>query len=479
MADGANVGTMQQAGSLISLGLSWREASVAIAIGNLLAGAAVALNGIWGSKCHIPMSIASRASLGFYFSYFAVFSRFVLGLIYFGINTYIGSSCMLIMLEAIWPSLKTYHNAIPTSAGIASNKMIAYFVFWTLQFPLVMIHPSKLRYLFLVKSVCATIAAFSLLGWAVKTGGTGPVFSQTSSIHGSTKSWAYLYGVNVVVSSRTTLALNISDLTRYGRKASATYWQALYIPITYWVFSFIGIVVASSSQAIYGTLSWDPTTVVARWENRAAAFFCAAAFGLATLGTNISTNSVAASNDLAFMVPRWINLRRGSFIVSIIGGWATVAWKIQASATTLTTFLSGYAIVLAPILAVMICDYYIIHRGRFNVPMLYQNEGIYRYHGGFNWRAIVAIFVAVPVNLPGLIHAINTKVPIGNHAYFYKASWLTAMTISGSIYTILSLAFPPKDTFVEVSAYEESETWDTKGADGPEMDNVVRTTQIA
>lgn len=41
---------------------------------------------------------------------------------------------MLIMLEAIWPSLKTYHNAIPTSAGIASNKMIAYFVFWTREF---------------------------------------------------------------------------------------------------------------------------------------------------------------------------------------------------------------------------------------------------------------------------------------------------------------------------------------------------------
>jgi NCS1 family nucleobase:cation symporter-1 len=27
LADGANVGTMQQAGSIVSLGLSWREAS--------------------------------------------------------------------------------------------------------------------------------------------------------------------------------------------------------------------------------------------------------------------------------------------------------------------------------------------------------------------------------------------------------------------------------------------------------------------
>lgn len=30
LSDGANVGTMQQAGSIVALGLSWREASVAM-----------------------------------------------------------------------------------------------------------------------------------------------------------------------------------------------------------------------------------------------------------------------------------------------------------------------------------------------------------------------------------------------------------------------------------------------------------------
>lgn len=46
------------------------------------------------------------------------------------INTYIGASCMLIMLESIWPSFRTYPNRLPLSAGVTSNKMIAYFVFW-------------------------------------------------------------------------------------------------------------------------------------------------------------------------------------------------------------------------------------------------------------------------------------------------------------------------------------------------------------
>lgn len=59
-------------------------ADVTSAIGNIIIAAAITLNGAIGSRHHIPFSIAARASLGFYFSYFAVVSRLVLGLIYFG-----------------------------------------------------------------------------------------------------------------------------------------------------------------------------------------------------------------------------------------------------------------------------------------------------------------------------------------------------------------------------------------------------------
>ncbi|KAL2275083.1 hypothetical protein FJTKL_02536 [Diaporthe vaccinii] len=463
LADGANVGTMQQAGSILALGLSWRETSAAIAIGNVLIAMTVALNGSIGSKHHIPFSIASRASMGFYFSYFAVMSRLVLGLIYFGINTYIGASCMLIMLESIWPSLRELPNTLAVSSSISSNKMIAYFVFWIFQFPLLLINPRKMKWLFLIKSVCAVVAAFAMLGWGLKTGGVGPVFSQPARVSGNAKRWAWIMSINVAVSGKTTLALNISDLTRYGKKPSVAYWQFLFIPVVYWSFSFIGIVIASAGQSIYGTLYWDPTSIIGLWTNRAAAFFCAFAFGLATLGTNISTNSIATSNDLAFLLPRWLNIRRGAVVTAFIGGWVTCPWKIQDSAKSLTTFLSGYIIVLAPVVAIMISDYWIICSRKLHVPMLYQNDGIYRYSYGVNWRALVTLLIVFPVNLPGLIHAIDARVDIGNYTYFYKASWLTATFISAGIYLALSLAFPYKTLRIEdVSDYNEDTALDSR-----------------
>lgn len=70
-----------------------------------------------------------------------------------------------------------------------------------------------MKWLFLIKSVCAVIAAFAMLGWAVKTGGTGPIFSQPARVSGNAKIWAWVMSINVAVSGKTTLALNIVSLT--------------------------------------------------------------------------------------------------------------------------------------------------------------------------------------------------------------------------------------------------------------------------
>jgi NCS1 family nucleobase:cation symporter-1 len=72
------------------------------------------------------------------------------------------------------------------------------------------------------------------------------------------------------------------------------------------------------------------------------------------VGAKAANVTVASSNDFAFLFPRWINIQRGAFLTSFLGGWATCPWQIQASATSLTTFLSGYVIVLAPICSIIV-----------------------------------------------------------------------------------------------------------------------------
>lgn len=99
---------------------------------------------------------------------------------------------------------------------------------------------------------------------------------------------------------------------------------------------------------------WDPLHIIDRWENRAAAFFVSFAFVLATLGTNISANSLSAGNDMTVLFPKYFNIRRGQVICAIVAGWTLCPWIILASGSGFLSFMSGYTVFLAPFAAMCV-----------------------------------------------------------------------------------------------------------------------------
>jgi NCS1 family nucleobase:cation symporter-1 len=109
-----------------------------------------------------------------------------------------------------------------------------------------------------------------------------------------------------------------------------------------------GIAVTSAGVIIYGEIIWDPLRLIDRWDSRAAAFFASFSFLLAILGSNISTNSLSAANDMMVLFPRYINIRRGQIICAILGGWALCPWEILTTAPRFLSFMSGYTVFLGP-----------------------------------------------------------------------------------------------------------------------------------
>ncbi len=120
--------------------------------------------------------------------------------------------------------------------------------------------------------------------------------------------------------------------------------QLFIIPTVFTLIGFVGIAVTSAGEVLYGETLWDPLKLIDRWDNRAAAFFAAFSFFIATLGTNISANSLSAANDMTVLFPRYINIRRGQIICAILGGWALCPWEILATAPGFLTFMNGYVL---------------------------------------------------------------------------------------------------------------------------------------
>ncbi|TBU38119.1 NCS1 nucleoside transporter family [Dichomitus squalens] len=450
VSDATNVAVWELASSMLATGLSWRQALPAIAVGHIIISIVMVLNGTVGARLHVSFPVLNRSSFGFWFSYFSVVSRVVLSMFWFGIQTYTGSECVYQMLKAIWPSLAHLHNGLAPGANITTAGIMCYFLYWLIQFPLMLVSPQKIRWLFMIKAFVVPPAWLAMLIWSfVKVPSSKGLFEQHSALSGSAMSYAWLSALNSALGIYSTLAVNIPDFTRYAKNEQAQRVQLVIIPVAFTLVGFTGIAVTSAGMSLYGgAVLWDPLKLIDHWDNRAAAFFASFSFVLATLGTNISANSLSAANDMTVLFPRYINIRRGQVICAILGGWALCPWEILASAQGFLSFMNGYTVFLGPFAGIMVADYWIVHHGKVDVPSMYRPHGRYRYTYGFNWRAVVAILLSVPPNMPGLISSINPKIAVGGAMKIFDFAWIFGFTVALTVYSVLSLAFPAKDTFL-------------------------------
>ncbi|KAI1324650.1 permease for cytosine/purines, uracil, thiamine, allantoin-domain-containing protein [Xylariaceae sp. FL0255] len=381
--DVVNLATWQNASAVLAVGLSWREAIPIMFIGNLVVAIPIVLNGAIGATLHVPFSVIATSSFGYYLRYFCIVSRAILAMFWLGIQTVNGSQCITIMLRAWAPSYNSIPNHLPASAGITTQGFISYFLFWIIQLPLLLIHPRHLKPLFWIKLFAAPTAALAILGWSVRqAGGGGDIFREKASVSGSDYAWLWLTCTSSVTGNWSTLAVNIPDFTRYSRNPRGQYIQLPAMPIVFTILGTVGIVATSASKVFSptGKYLWNPLDIITIWLDygsggRAAAFFAAGAWYVAQVGTNITANSISAANDLTVLLPRWVNIRRGSIIAALIGGWVFVPWKILSSAETFISFLGGYAVFLGPIAGIMVADFWLVKKGAVDIPALYDPNG--------------------------------------------------------------------------------------------------------
>ncbi|CAG8918431.1 unnamed protein product [Penicillium salamii] len=462
ISDAFNAATWQFASSIIAVGLTYREALGIVALSFFIMSFVIAANGAVGAIYHVPFPVIARASWGFWGSYVAIISRVILAVFWFAIQNVNGGNAVRVMLGAIWPSYLTLPNTIPESQGITTNGMIGFFIFWLIQVPFLCMHPNKLRWLFTIKSILVPIAWIAILIWAfvAEKDGGGVFTAQPSTLPSSKHSWLFLANMTSVLGNYATLSVNQSDFSRYSRVSPR--WQLLYIPMLPIVFtfiSFIGIAASSAGQAHYNlpSIPWDPTVLISHWPNRACRFFGAFSFALASLGVNISANSLSAANDFTALAPQYLNIRRGQLLCALLS-WCLVPWKILESAGNFLTFMSAYAVFLGPIASIMLFDFWLVNSRRYDTLALYQpSNPRYSYAlsvsgkkiSGVNWRAMVAFIVGVVPNLPGLIHSVNTDVDVGVGVHPYQFGWLLGFVATTMVYLFLSLVFPALETRIE------------------------------
>jgi hypothetical protein len=82
--------------------------------------------------------VLARSVMGMYGSYFFVFIRAIVCIIWYGIQTFYAGNLLSVMLRCIFgSSWDNFGNALPVSANVTSKQLLTFFMAWLLEFPFV------------------------------------------------------------------------------------------------------------------------------------------------------------------------------------------------------------------------------------------------------------------------------------------------------------------------------------------------------
>lgn len=465
ISDDFSLSMFESASSLMEVGLSWKLAIGCVTLAQFITSLPIVANGLVGSTYRIGFAVQSRAVFGWHLSKLIIVMRMIVSIFWYAIQAYNGASCILAMTAAIWPSFKTMHNQLPESSDTSTQMMISYVIYFVVVLPFFFIKMHHLKHFFTLKSIVTPIVGFGMMGWCIQTVKNKRLYDQlwidnTNTAKGSKRAWLFLSGLYSNIGTWATMGVNSPDFTRYARKNSSQYITVIVMPAMACLMTFFGVVSARTTQILYGEMMWSPMQLVNEWTSsggRAAAFFCACAWLISQIGVNIAGNSVAAANDMNALLPKYINIRRGQILTAVIGSYALVPWKIMKSGQSFLSFMSGYTIWLGPITGILICDYFFIHRRKYNVWEMYKPDGIYRYGKlGINWPAFIAFTIGWVPLLPGLLPSVNSEytMPSGvNH--LYAIGYFYGVFATGFSYVVLWKVFPNKNALIEEAVHCE------------------------
>ncbi len=442
----ACIPTYMLASGLISGGMNWWQAILTIFLGNLIVLVPMVLNAHAGTKYGIPFPVYCRASFGTLGANIPAILRALVACGWFGIQTWIGG-------EAIYKIFITIFKIQPAIAnnwlGITGGQFFCFMLFWCINMLVIYKGINCIRWLLNIKAPLLIALGLLLLWWAYRNaGGFGPILSQPSAFDpGQPKAgqfWTYFFpALTGMIGFWATLSLNIPDFSRYAHsQRDQTIGQALGLPLTMALYSFIGVAVTSATTIIFTDLKeplWNPVDVLMRFSNPALLILAMFALCLATLATNIAANVVSPANDFAHLAPRHITFRIGGLITGIIG-ILMMPWKLLANPTSyIFDWLIGYSALLGPIGGILIADYFVYRKRQLNLPALYKPDGEYRFTNGFGIPAIVAFILAVLPSLPGFLVNVKrldaTQVP-AIFLSLYNYAWFVGFGIAFVVYLV-------------------------------------------
>ncbi len=422
-----SVAVYTMASALLAAGLTWYQALFICVLGHSLVLIPSILLGKFGSRYGASFPILSKMVFGPKGTAVPTLIRAFMGCLWFGIQNWIGSVAFHAILTTI----------LPFYAGIPGSEFISFGLFVLINF-YIGYHGSKA--ISFLEDYAAPILIFLsavVIVWsvvvAVQAGGIGELFNTTVAGGSGESFWSQFFpSLTSMIAFDATIALNFSDFTRHEKTEGAQVkGQLIGAPIMTAFIVLVGICGTSGSELAFGEAFWNPSDLVAQFDNPLIVIIFSLFIILATLTTNVPCNLTSAAVVFSSLFSKKLTYKRAVIVATIIS-ICFLPWRLVANPESYVYTLNGtLAVFLGPITGVCLAALWIQYKNNFKVVDLYrQDGGEYYYSSGWNVKAL-AVMIALFV----IIFACNFIPAL---SWIYDSSYLLGCVAAFIIYSLIS-----------------------------------------
>ncbi|MEJ7688812.1 MAG: NCS1 family nucleobase:cation symporter-1 [Variovorax sp.] len=396
MSDVHSVGGYTFAASLFLLGLSGWQVLAALVIGIVIVNVLMNWIGKPSQQHGIPFPVMARVSLGVMGANFAAVIRGVVGIVWYGVQTYFASKAVATLVLVFFPGAASLQ-----ATSLLRLDLLGWGCFLFMWFFQLLIFQRGMEAIRKFIDFCGPavyLVMFMLMGWIIWKAGWDSLDLTLSDkvLTGAESFVAMGSAILLVVAYFAALLLNFGDFSRFAKTERVMkVGNFLGLPVNFILFAIIVVVVTAGSAKVFGHMIMDPVEIVARIDNKWAVVLGSITFVIATMGINIVANFVSPAYDIANLFPKHVDFKKGGLIASILAV-LVCPWIFVDSPQAITVFVSVFGAVLAPMFGVMVADFYLLKKQVIDVEQLYTMApgGRYHYDGGWNKVGLAALGLA-------------------------------------------------------------------------------------
>jgi len=398
--------------TVFHLNLVW--CVVAIVVGHLVGGVFMALHSAQGPQMGIPQMIQSRGQFGSYGALIVVVIAAVMYLAFFASNIVLAGQ-----------SLHGIADGVPVSTGIVLGALGSG-----------LICVIGYRFIHALNKVATWVLGVGIVL------GIGAIFASgvpaTFWSQGGYTTAGFLATVSLAALWQIAFAPYVSDYSRYlpadvGVRATfdATYLGCTLGSILPFTFGAIVALAMTGSEVMAGVQ--DTTGMLG---TPLLVMFLLSVISHNAL--NLYGTVLSAITCVQTFVANWIPTARTRVVLSLVVIAASTYFAIGVSGDFISHFVDivlALLVVLVPWTAINLIDFYLIHRGNYDLDSIFAADG--GIYGRFNNKAIIAYVIGIAVQVPFM----NTPLyagPVSGALGGADLSWIIGLLATGPVYYALA-----------------------------------------